>query len=307
MKTASRPKVDGRMVMAVAHRLTERDRSILTMIYRHRVFTTDQLAEMYFDNINTAQHRLTTLYQLRLVERFQPLDRRYVSQPYHYVLDQLGAMVVAAEAGQGPRQDALAVREGPRHRAQPAPGPPGRHQRLLQRPAGRRPPPGRLRAVTVVVGAFLRLQLQRDRPARRAGGLGGTRRPGHLLPGVRPLDRDPRSAGEEAQELRGPPDRQRLRLLDPVLLRPPPPGSRRPAGPGRSHRPGGDGGPGADTAAGRGDLGAYWLRRMPDAAGRTGRRAHPPESYQRIEETQENRRRIEQEWRRDDADSYGHS
>jgi hypothetical protein len=102
MKTASRPKVDGRMVMAVAHRLTERDRSILTMIYRHRVFTTDQLAEMFFDNINTAQHRLTTLYQLRLVERFQPIDRHYVSQPYHYVLDQLGAMVVAAEAGRDP-------------------------------------------------------------------------------------------------------------------------------------------------------------------------------------------------------------
>lgn len=104
MKTASRPKVDGRMVMAVAHRLTERDRSILTMLYRHRVFTTDQVAEMYFDNINTAQHRLTTLYQLRLVERFQPLDRRYVSQPYHYVLDQLGAMVVAAEADKDPDQ-----------------------------------------------------------------------------------------------------------------------------------------------------------------------------------------------------------
>jgi hypothetical protein len=90
------------MVMAVAHRLTERDRSILTMIYRHRVFTTDQLAEMYFENINTAQHRLTTLYQLRLVDRFQPLDRRYVSQPYHYVLDHLGAMVVVAEQDKDP-------------------------------------------------------------------------------------------------------------------------------------------------------------------------------------------------------------
>ena len=92
------------MVMAVAHRLTERDRSILALLYRHRVFTTDQLAEMYFDNINTAQHRLTTLYQLRLVDRFQPLDRRYVSQPYHYVLDQLGAMVTAAEADRDPDQ-----------------------------------------------------------------------------------------------------------------------------------------------------------------------------------------------------------
>ena len=88
--------------MEVAHRLTERDRSVLTMLYRHRVFTTDQLAEMYFDNINTAQHRLTTLYKLRLLERFQPLDHRYASLPYHYVLDQLGAMVMAAERGDDP-------------------------------------------------------------------------------------------------------------------------------------------------------------------------------------------------------------
>jgi predicted transcriptional regulator len=97
-----RPTASDGLVMAVAHRLTERDRSILTMLYRHRLFTTDQLAEMYFDNLNTAQHRLTTLYKLRLVDRFQPLDHRYASLPYHYVLDQLGAMVVAAERGEDP-------------------------------------------------------------------------------------------------------------------------------------------------------------------------------------------------------------
>ncbi|MDA8287840.1 MAG: replication-relaxation family protein [Actinomycetota bacterium] len=97
-----RPRAADGLVMAVAHRLTERDRSILTMLYRHRVFATDQLAEMYFDNLNTAQHRLTTLYKLRLVDRFQPLDHRYASLPYHYVLDQLGAMVVAAERGEDP-------------------------------------------------------------------------------------------------------------------------------------------------------------------------------------------------------------
>ncbi|MHB8498994.1 MAG: replication-relaxation family protein [Acidimicrobiales bacterium] len=98
----SGPKVGDGLVMDVAHRLTERDRSILTMLFRHRVFTTDQLAEMYFDNLNTAQHRLTTLYRLRLVDRFQPLDHRYASLPFHYVLDQLGAMVVAAERGEDP-------------------------------------------------------------------------------------------------------------------------------------------------------------------------------------------------------------
>ncbi|HEX3981128.1 MAG TPA: replication-relaxation family protein [Acidimicrobiales bacterium] len=94
-----RPKVGDDLVMSVAHRLTERDRSIVTMLFRHRVLTTDQLAEMYFDHVNTAQHRLTTLYRLRLVDRFQPIDHHYASQPYHYVLDQLGAMLAAAERG----------------------------------------------------------------------------------------------------------------------------------------------------------------------------------------------------------------
>ena len=97
-----RPRVGDGLVMTVAHRLTQRDRSILTMLYRHRVFTTDQLAETYFDNMNTARHRLTTLYKLRLVDRFQPLDHRYASLPYHYVLDELGATVVAAERGEDP-------------------------------------------------------------------------------------------------------------------------------------------------------------------------------------------------------------
>ena len=101
MKPSSlRPRAGDGLVMEVAHRLTERDRCILTMLYRHRVLTTDQLAEMYFDNTNTARHRLTTLYRLRLVDRFQPLDHRYASLPYHYVLDQLGAMVIAAERGE---------------------------------------------------------------------------------------------------------------------------------------------------------------------------------------------------------------
>ena len=102
MTALSRPKVGDGLVMAVAHRLTERDRQILTMLYRHRVFTTDQLAEMYFDHTNTAQHRLSALYKLRLLDRFQPLDHRYASLPYHYVLDELGAMIVAAERGEDP-------------------------------------------------------------------------------------------------------------------------------------------------------------------------------------------------------------
>jgi hypothetical protein len=83
--------------MRVASRLTARDRSILHMLRKHRVLTTDQITTLFFANVNTAQHRLTKLYQMRLVDRFQPLSGRYVLGPNHYVLDQAGAMVLAAE------------------------------------------------------------------------------------------------------------------------------------------------------------------------------------------------------------------
>ncbi len=92
---------------------TERDRSILTMLYRHRVFTTDQLAARFTSTTSTpTQHRLTTLYKLRLHDRFQPPDHRYASLPYHYVLDELGALAITTERGRGPRQGAMATRQG---------------------------------------------------------------------------------------------------------------------------------------------------------------------------------------------------
>jgi len=57
---------------------------------------------MYVDKINTTQHRLTTLYKLRLLDRFGSLDHRCASLPHHYVLDEPGAMVLAAELGKDP-------------------------------------------------------------------------------------------------------------------------------------------------------------------------------------------------------------
>jgi hypothetical protein len=82
----------------VARRLTERDRSICEMAYEHRVLTTDQICDLAFDNLVTARHRLAVLHHLRLLDRFRP--RRDVgSAPAHYILDELGASVVAASRG----------------------------------------------------------------------------------------------------------------------------------------------------------------------------------------------------------------
>jgi hypothetical protein len=61
------------------------------------VLTTSQVHVMFFTDRNTAQHRMTRLYQLRLVERFRPSHAGREGE-YHYVLDRLGAYVVAVMA-----------------------------------------------------------------------------------------------------------------------------------------------------------------------------------------------------------------
>ena len=82
----------------VIRSLTDRDHFICEMLYEHRVLTTDQICDLAFDNPTTARHRLSLLWKLRLVDRFRP--RRDVgSAPAHYVLDELGAAVVAAARG----------------------------------------------------------------------------------------------------------------------------------------------------------------------------------------------------------------
>jgi DNA-binding CsgD family transcriptional regulator len=96
---SSRTRVDDRLVMKLAQHLTDRDRQILRLLSSHRVLTTELICDVCFDNINTAQHRLTKLYGLRLVDRFQPLHAGYRAGPYHYVLDGAGALVLAVERG----------------------------------------------------------------------------------------------------------------------------------------------------------------------------------------------------------------
>ncbi len=92
------------LVMDVASSLTDRDREILRLLRWHRVLTTSQVHVMFFSDLNTAQHRMTRLHDLRLVERFRPL-RNGREGEYHYVLDRLGAFVVAAMANADPNKE----------------------------------------------------------------------------------------------------------------------------------------------------------------------------------------------------------
>jgi predicted transcriptional regulator len=89
--------VSNRLILDVVSSLTDRDRQILRLLRWHRVLTTSQIHVMFFRDRNTAQHRLTRLYELRLVERFRPL-RSGRDGEYHYVLDVVGAFVLAAMA-----------------------------------------------------------------------------------------------------------------------------------------------------------------------------------------------------------------
>jgi hypothetical protein len=95
---SDRPRVDDALLSAVARRLTDRDRAICRSLHEYRVLTATHLCELHFDSIERARKRLTQLHQLRVLERFRPY-RQYGSSPYHYVLDRLGAEVVAAERG----------------------------------------------------------------------------------------------------------------------------------------------------------------------------------------------------------------
>ena len=82
--------------------LTSRDLLILSWLADHGVFTTPQLGGALFPSLDFAQRRLTRLVGLGLADRFRPLRYGGGSHPYHYVLDQLGAEVVAAQRDQPP-------------------------------------------------------------------------------------------------------------------------------------------------------------------------------------------------------------
>ena len=83
-------------VLRVQSQLTDRDRVLLGWLYDHGVLTSFQIAHALFSSLDFCQRRLRTLHRLRLVARFRPQRAEGGSYPYHYVMDQLGAEVVAA-------------------------------------------------------------------------------------------------------------------------------------------------------------------------------------------------------------------
>lgn len=92
------PRADRERLQRIAASLTERDVRFLDFLFEHKVLTTDQICELFFNSRPRTRDRLLRLLELGLVRRTRP-QKRPGSLPYHYTLDMLGALVVAELRG----------------------------------------------------------------------------------------------------------------------------------------------------------------------------------------------------------------
>lgn len=98
MSCPSRLRVSDELYARLQRGLTARDRSICKLVYEHRVLTANQLCTAFFNTEPRARLRLVHLYRNRLLDRFRPYEPNG-SAPFHYVIDALGARLVASERG----------------------------------------------------------------------------------------------------------------------------------------------------------------------------------------------------------------
>lgn len=94
------------LLLRVQSRLTARDLTLLGWLFDHGLLTTPQIAYALFPSLDFAQRRLLKLRAAGLIDRFRPQKPDGGSYPYYYVIDQLGAEVVATQRGaEPPRRD----------------------------------------------------------------------------------------------------------------------------------------------------------------------------------------------------------
>ena len=100
----------GAAFAALASRLTDRDRRIALDCYEHRVLATEQLRRLHFRAERTARERLQELRELRVLASFRPAAHAGKgSAQNHWVLDEAGAIIVAAELVKGGGELAIAI------------------------------------------------------------------------------------------------------------------------------------------------------------------------------------------------------
>jgi predicted transcriptional regulator len=100
-----RTTTEQRLLKAQAS-LTHRDMRLLGWLYDHGLLLTDQIDAALFGSRTFCQRRLLRLVDLGVLTRFRPQRWEGGSYPYHYLLDQLGTEIVAAQRGEPlPRRD----------------------------------------------------------------------------------------------------------------------------------------------------------------------------------------------------------
>jgi hypothetical protein len=104
-RTGRPDRLRERHIAELPSHLTERDRRIALDCYEHHVLRTDQLKRLHFTGLRTASARLTLLYELRVLDRIRPgANRGEGTMPYHWILDEAGALIVADHKGIDPSQ-----------------------------------------------------------------------------------------------------------------------------------------------------------------------------------------------------------
>lgn len=102
-RARARPRTDRLRLQAISSSLTERDQRICADLFEHRILTTIQLYELHFPSYARARKRLLELHRLGVLWRTRP-QRQPGSLPWHYVLDEPGALVVAESRGIEPTE-----------------------------------------------------------------------------------------------------------------------------------------------------------------------------------------------------------
>lgn len=101
---AARFPTPGSTLPYLLFRTTARDRWLLSMTAEHRVLTAEQITTLAYGTLRSANRRLATLTELKLVERFRANIDRHGAQPYRYILGPAGALLVAAAHDLTPKQ-----------------------------------------------------------------------------------------------------------------------------------------------------------------------------------------------------------
>ncbi|MGP4024369.1 replication-relaxation family protein [Actinomadura sp. 3N407] len=97
-REARPPRVTAALIADLAHRLTARDRALLTLVWEHRVLTSDQITALFFRTSVRTHQRLRQLHELHALSSFRPWTPNGTAAK-HWVLGPAGAHVLAVEQG----------------------------------------------------------------------------------------------------------------------------------------------------------------------------------------------------------------